>query len=91
MLFELDGVPAHGEDEWRNRRVRVGGAMLLVGDPTPRCAVPTANPDTGVRDRDVLRELLVQRGPIEGEACMGVYAEVLEPGVVRVGDEVELV
>jgi MOSC domain-containing protein len=91
MLFELDGVPPHGEDEWRNRRVAVGGATLLVGDPTPRCAVPTANPDTGVRDRDVLRELLEQRGPIEGEACMGVYAEVLEPGVVRVGDEVELV
>jgi MOSC domain-containing protein YiiM len=53
--------------------------------------VPTANPDTGVRDRDVLRELLEKRGPIEGEACMGVYAEVLEPGLVRVGDVVELI
>jgi MOSC domain-containing protein YiiM len=39
----------------------------------------------------VLRELLEKRGPIEGEPCMGVYAEVLEPGVVRVGDGVELV
>ena len=91
MLFELDGVPAHGEDEWRNRRLRVGEATLLVGDPTPRCAVPTANPDTGVRDRDVLRELLEKRGPIEGEPCMGVYAEVLEPGRVRVGDEAQLI
>jgi uncharacterized protein YcbX len=89
MLFELDGLPAHGEDEWRNRRLRVGEATLLVGDPTPRCAVPTANPDTGVRDRDVLRELIEKRGPIEGEPCMGVYAEVLEPGLVRVGDAVE--
>ena len=91
MLLELDGVTAHGEDEWRNRRIRVGGAMLLVGDPTPRCAVPSASPDTGVRDRDVLRELLDKRGPVEGEPCMGVYAEVLEPGVLRVGDAVELV
>jgi len=91
MLLELEGAPAHAEDEWRNRRVKAGGAMLLVGDPTPRCAVPTASPDTGVRDRDVLRELLEKRGPIEGEACMGVYAEVLEPGLVRVGDAVELV
>jgi uncharacterized protein YcbX len=89
MLFELDGLPAHAEDEWRNRRLRVGEATLLVGDPTPRCAVPTANPDTGVRDRDVLRELIEKRGPIEGEPCMGVYAEVLEPGLVRVGDAVE--
>ena len=91
MLLELDGVTAHGEDEWRNRRIRVGGAMLLVGDPTPRCAVPSASPDTGVRDRDVLREQLDKRGPVEGEPCMGVYAEVLEPGVLRVGDAVELV
>ncbi|HEY1315859.1 MAG TPA: MOSC N-terminal beta barrel domain-containing protein [Gaiella sp.] len=91
MLLELEGVTAHQEDTWRNRRVRVGEATLLVGDPTPRCAVPSASPDTGVRDRDVLRELLDKRGPVEGEPCMGVYAEVLEPGVVRVGDELELV
>jgi MOSC domain-containing protein len=91
MLLELEGVTAHREDTWRNRRVRVGEATLLVGNPTPRCAVPSASPDTGVRDRDVLRELLEKRGSIEGEACMGVCAEVLEPGVVRVGDAVELI
>ena len=91
MLLELDGLPVYGEDDWRNRHVRVGEALLGVGDPTPRCAVPSASPDTGVRDRDVLRELLEQRGPIEGESCLGVYAEVLEPGLVRVGDLVELV
>jgi uncharacterized protein YcbX len=91
MLFELDGVAAHSEDAWRNRRVRIGEATLLVGDPTPRCAVPSASPDTGVRDRDVLRELLEKRGPVDGEPCMGVCAEVLEPGFVRVGDDVVLV
>jgi hypothetical protein len=90
MLLELDGPAAHEEDTWRNRRARVGEATLLVGDPTPRCAVPSASPDTGVRDRDVLRELLENRGPVEGEACMGVYAEVLEPGLVRVGDAIQL-
>jgi uncharacterized protein YcbX len=90
MLFELDGVDALGEEEWRDRRVRVGEAILLVGVPTPRCAVPSASPDSGVRDRDVLRELLEKRGAVEGEACLGVYAEVLEPGVVRVGDEVDV-
>lgn len=91
MLLELDGLEAHAEDSWRSRRVRIGEATLLVGAPTPRCAVPSASPDTGVRDRDVLRELLSTRGPVEGEACLGVYADVLEPGVVRVGDAVELV
>ena len=89
MLLELDGPSALGEEEWTNRRVRIGEAVLLVGEPTPRCAVPSASPDSGVRDRDVLRELIDARGAIGGEACLGVYAEVLEPGLVRLGDAVE--
>jgi uncharacterized protein YcbX len=88
MLLEVDGPEAFAEEEWRNRRVRVGEATLLVGEPTPRCAVPSASPDTGRRDRDVLRELIDVRGPVDGEPCLGVYAEVLEPGTVQVGDEV---
>ena len=90
MLFEVDGLEALAEEAWGGRRVRVGEATLLVGDPTPRCAVPSASPDTGCRDLDVLRELRETRGPIDGESCLGVYAEVLEPGIVRVGDEVEV-
>jgi uncharacterized protein len=90
MLLELDGLGMLAEEAWTSRRIRVGGATLLVGAPTPRCAVPSASPDTGVRDRDVLRELIEERGRVDGEACLGVYAEVLEPGVVRVGDEVEV-
>jgi uncharacterized protein YcbX len=91
MLLELDGPDALGEEQWSDRRVRAGDALLLVGRPTPRCAVPSASPDTGCRDRDVLRELFAARGDVDGEACLGVYAEVLEPGTVRVGDEVALV
>jgi uncharacterized protein YcbX len=91
MLLELDGPEALGEEQWADRRVRVGDALLLVGRPTPRCAVPSASPDTGRRERDVLRELITARGDVDGEACLGVYADVLEPGTVRVGDEVAIV
>ena len=91
MLLELDGLEALEEERWRDRRVRVGEVVLRVGEATPRCAVPSASPDTGVRDRDVLRELVERRGRVAGEVCLGVYAEVLEPGTVRVGDAVEAV
>ena len=80
MLLELEGLEPLAEEDVAGRRVRVGEATLLVGEPTPRCAVPSASPDTGVRDRDVLRELIEKRGRVDGEACLGVYAEVLEPG-----------
>ena len=88
MLLELDGLEAYAEDGWRTRRLRIGEALLSVGDPTPRCVVPSASPDSGLADRDALRELLERRGPIDGDPCLGVYAEVVEPGIVRVGDAV---
>lgn len=65
-------------------------ATILVEGPTPRCALPSYDPDTAGHDRDVLRELLAVRGPIDGQLCLGVFAEVLEPGTVRVGDAIAL-
>jgi len=89
MLLEVEGLAAMEEESWRNRRLRVGEAILLVGRPTPRCAVPSADPDTGRRDRDALRELIDARRSVGGNACLGVYAEVLQPGLVCVGDALE--
>jgi uncharacterized protein YcbX len=90
-LLELDGLDPLEEERWRGRRVRTGGATLLMGGPTPRCSVPSACPETGRRDRNVLRELLdVRPAADEAVPCLGVYAEVLTPGLVRVGDFVEL-
>lgn len=90
MLLEVDGLEALEEETWCSRRLRVGKATLLVGDPTPRCGFPSADPDTGLRDRNVLRDLIDARGALDGAACLGVYADVLEPGLVCVGDKLEL-
>jgi uncharacterized protein YcbX len=90
MLLEFEGVDALQEETWRGRRVRAGDATLLITGPTPRCAVPSANPEVGLRDRNVLRELRAVRGDHgSGMAWLGMYADVLTPGVVRVGDPIE--
>jgi uncharacterized protein YcbX len=92
MLLEFEGVDALQEETWRGRRVRAGDATLLITGPTPRCAVPSANPEVGLRDRNVLRELRAVRGDHgSGMAWLGMYADVLTPGVVRVGDPIESV
>jgi uncharacterized protein YcbX len=90
MLLTLDGCDAHEEDTWSNRRVRVGGTVLRVGGPVPRCAVTTHDPTTGVRSLDTLGALKGYRGLRDGKRIdFGVYADVETPGVVRVGDSVE--
>jgi uncharacterized protein YcbX len=91
MLFTIDGCDAHEEDAWNGRTARVGDAVLRFGDPVERCAMTTRDPDTGVRDLDTLRLIKDYRGmPRKGKIDFGVYADVVEPGRVRVGDSIEL-
>jgi uncharacterized protein YcbX len=51
----------------------------------------TRNPDTGYKDFDSVREIKNYRGLRNGKhADFGVYADVVEPGRIRVGDAVEV-
>jgi uncharacterized protein YcbX len=92
MLLTLAGCEAHEEDGWNGRLLRVGETVLRAGGPIERCAVTTRDPDTGERDLDTLRLIKDYRGVSDGQSIdFGVYADVVEPGRVRVGDSVELV
>ncbi|HET7567693.1 MAG TPA: MOSC N-terminal beta barrel domain-containing protein [Gaiellaceae bacterium] len=89
MLFEIDGVGAHEEDEWLGGRVRVGDATLVPIGDVGRCVVTTCDPDTGVSDLDTLKALAgYRREGVAEPLPMGVYCTVAEAGVVRVGDPV---
>lgn len=89
MTFEIEGVgEPHAEDSWEGRSFRVGEAVLRVGDAVPRCVVTTLDPATGLRDFPTLRVLRdYRRVSRRGNVHFGVYADVLEPGTVRIGDE----
>lgn len=90
MLLTVDGCGPHEEDTWEGRRFRVGSAVIRVGGPVPRCVITTKDPDTGERDFDSLKKIKAYRGLRNGKSIdFGVYAEVEEPGVVRVGDRLE--
>jgi uncharacterized protein len=91
MTIEIEGVSApHEEDTWAARRVRVGGAVIRVDEPVPRCVVTTLDPATGLRDFPTLKVIRDYRGVnTEQQLEFGVYADVVEPGEVSVGDPVE--
>jgi uncharacterized protein YcbX len=88
MTIEIAGVSEpHEEDTWRSRRVQAGDALLLIEGPVPRCVVTTLDPATGVRDFPTLHVIKDYRGvSTQGNLEFGVYAEVLQPGTVRIGD-----
>jgi hypothetical protein len=92
MLFELEGCEPHEEDSWEGMRVRIGEAAVAVGSQVPRCVITTLDPDTGVRDFPTLSVIKTYRGVTEDqELPFGVYGDVLQVGIVRVGDPVEVV
>ena len=80
----IDGLPAWTEFAWLDREIRIGGARLRVLDRIERCAATNVNPDSAERDMNI--PLTLRKG--FGHIDMGVYAEVLESGEVKPGDEV---
>ncbi|HVM15886.1 MAG TPA: MOSC domain-containing protein [Egibacteraceae bacterium] len=91
MLVTFAGGSAYDEEAWDGQRVRLGDAVVRVRGPVPRCAVTTRSPDTGRKDFDALQAIAAARGlGPDGGVDFGVYAEVVEPGRVRVGDPLEL-
>jgi uncharacterized protein YcbX len=90
MLLEIEGCAPHEEDTWFGRHVRIGETIVEIGGPVPRCATTTRDPSTGQRDLDTLRAIAAYRGRRDGKDIdFGVYAQVVRPGRVRVGDAVE--
>ena len=84
--FILDGLGPWQEFEWLGKRLRLGGAELLVRERIKRCKATTANPETGIRDVDTLATL--RQGWDHQD--FGIYAEVVASGDVAVDDDLEL-
>ena len=89
MLVHVAGTAPHEEDGWLGRRVRIGRAVVEVTERDPRCRMTTRNPETGIRDWDSLKAIKGYRGVVADGINFGVYASVVEPGWVRIGDPVE--
>jgi uncharacterized protein len=91
MLFEIDGVSEHGEDEWIGTRVQIGAAEVEFAGDVGRCVITTLDPDRAVRDLDTLGALAEYRREGRTEPLpLGVYGAVAVPGRVCVGDPVAL-
>ena len=93
LLLDVDGDDIV-EQGWLGRRVAVGDVVLEVTYPAPRCVMTTLPQGDLPRDRDILRTVAREnRQEFAGLgrwACLGVYATVVEPGDVAVGDAVEV-
>jgi uncharacterized protein YcbX len=63
--------------------LEVGTVRLRVRCPTERCVAITYHPRGNASDPQILRFLAQQRN-----AWMGIYCDVLQPGTVRLGEQI---
>jgi uncharacterized protein len=90
MLIEVDGVPAHAEDDWVDRTVSIGEAVVAFSGHVGRCLITSRDPDTGEIDLPTLDMLRSYRGDLgtTEPLAFGIYGHALVPGTISVGDPV---
>ncbi len=92
MTLTVGGVPPFTEDGWVNDVTQVGDSVVRFEKPVRRCAAIQKHPDGLENQVDPLRRIKEVRGAATSDSGrglhLGVYGEVVEPGLVRVGDEV---
>jgi uncharacterized protein YcbX len=82
----IGGVDGMEEVNWEGAELHIGEAVVRLDSLRGRCPMTTVDPDTLVRDPEVLRDIGRRFG-----GRLALNAEVLHPGTIRVGDAVTLV
>jgi uncharacterized protein YcbX len=87
LVVDTGDAEGHPEFAWVGKYLHIGEVVLRVIEACPRCVMVTREvapdlPDDRAVLRHVVRDL---------DQNVGVYAEVVVPGVVRAGDPVRLV
>lgn len=85
----IAGTDPFAEDGWRE--VRIGEVVLRAAKPCGRCQVTTTDQTTGVvTGAEPLATLALFRESAEFGVMFGMNLVAVNPGVIRVGDAVEI-
>jgi uncharacterized protein YcbX len=86
LVIHTDGAEGFVENTWVGRTLRIGEVVLQVKQRTQRCVMTTLAQGDLSKDLSILKAIYQNNG-----GTIGVYAEVVQTGTVRVNDAVELV
>ncbi len=81
----IGGVNGMDEIDWPGSELHFGDVVVRLDSRRGRCPMTTVDPDTLQRDPEVLRDIARR---FNGQLALN--ADVLRPGIVRIGDSVML-
>lgn len=70
------------EEGWVGQEITIGSAVLRVVEPIPRCRTIDLDQDGAVASGRWLKPLTAER-----DACVAMYADVVTPGTIAVGEQ----
>lgn len=87
----ISGVSGMDEETWPGRELHIdgqdsSGPIVRIASRRGRCAMTVVDPDTILRDPEVLRDIGRRFG-----GKLALDADVSRPGTVRIGDRVAIV
>lgn len=82
-LYLHTDAEGFAEQAWVGQTLRIGTSLVEILSGCPRCVMTTRGFADLPEDRRIMRTLVREAGQ-----DLGVYARVIEPGVVRAGDAV---
>ena len=85
LLDSSDTVRGFAETGWSARTLTIGEAQIKFEMPCPRCVMTTLPQDDLPKDPSVLRTIVR-----DAAQNVGMYASVVSPGKIAVGDRVAL-
>ncbi len=86
LVIHTDDEEGFVENTWVGRTLRIGQVVLQVKQRTQRCVMTTLAQGDLPKDMSVLKAIYQNN-----EGTIGVYAEPVQIGTVRVNDTVELI
>lgn len=82
ILLDGDDAIPFAEDAWVGRTFVAGSAEISITQRNVRCAFTNIDPETCEIDPAFLKHIVARH-----DQCLGVYARVMRPGRIAVGDE----
>lgn len=79
----IDGGAPFAEEGLIGKTLRCGDALLLVKEPVGRCAAINVDPATAKRNPDDYVRFMKAHF---GHSNLGIFAEVINGGIIRLGD-----
>lgn len=75
----VDGMPPWAELDWMGKEIVIGDVKLRVTEKTERCNAVNVDPNLATRNTDLPSLIQLKTG----ERALGVYAEVIDGGLIR--------